>query len=275
MGEPESTAEKRKDIKMRDLTIPESLMQMGPRATRKFAEENSQLYMAVSEDGGKSFGTNYPITNIQVCACCVPTISFLDDGGTVIVSYREVGEGYLRDNVVIRSTDGGKTFSSPTFISEDGWIAKFCPHAGSSVIAAQNDRLQSVWFTAGEKGEDDAGIYYTYSDDAGESFAPRQLLDSTPAHTVLHAQVVEDTSGRLWAVWENFLEGDQRRPQIFLAHRAPDETEWSERYLVSEGSATSMLPSLATDGSNVYVAWTEKSGESTQLKLRTTSLVGS
>ncbi len=275
MAEPEAPSERRKDIKMRDLTIPESVMQMGPQTRRNFVEENSQLFMAISEDGGETFDTNYPITEINVCACCMPTISFLDSGDTVIVSYREVGEGYLRDNVVIRSTDGGKTFSEPAFISEDGWIAKFCPHAGSSVIADRNDRIHSLWFTAGKQRVDDAGIYYTYSDDAGESFAPRQLLDSTPAHTVLHAQVVEDASGRLWGVWENFLEGDQRKPQIFMAHRAPDATEWSERYLVSEGGITSMLPSLATDGTNIYVAWTEKNGETSTVKLRTASLVGS
>ena len=48
MSKPVTTAEKRKDIKMRDLTIPDSVMQMGPRARRNFVEQNSQLWMAVS-----------------------------------------------------------------------------------------------------------------------------------------------------------------------------------------------------------------------------------
>ncbi len=274
MSEPESTAERRKDIKMRDLTIPKSVMNMGPRARRNFVEQNSQLWMAVSEDGGKTFGENYPITEITVCACCVPTISFLDGGDTVVVSYRFVTEDYLRDNVVIRSTDGGKTFSEPTYISDDGWIATFCPHAGSSVIADNTGRLHSLWFTGGRPDADETGIYYTYSDDRGKSFAPRKLMDKTPSHTVLHAQIVVDGDNHLWGVWENIAEGEMN-PQIFLAHRAADATQWSESYRVSDGSTTAMLPALATDGQKVYVSWTEKQGETSTVKVRTAALASS
>ena len=274
MSKPESTAERRKDIKMRDLTIPKSVMNMGPRARRNFVEQNSQLWMAVSEDGGKSFGENYPITEIVVCACCVPTISFLDGGDTLVVSYRYVTADYLRDNVVIRSTDGGKTFSEPTYISEDGWIATFCPHAGSSVIADGAGRLHSLWFTGGRADADETGIYYTYSDDQGKSFAPRKLMDKTPAHTVLHAQIVVDGNNHLWGVWENIADGEMN-PQIFLAHRAADETEWSQAARVSDGTTTAMLPSLATDGKKVYVSWTEKQGETSTVKVRTAALASS
>jgi hypothetical protein len=274
MAKPESTAERRKDIKMRDLTIPESVMKMGPQARRNFVEQNSQLWMAVSEDGGKTFGENYPITEIVVCACCVPTISFLDGGDTVVVSYRYVTEDYLRDNVVIRSIDGGKTFSEPTYISEDGWVATFCPHAGSSVIADNGDRLHSLWFTGGRADADEAGIYYTFSDDVGKTFAPRKLMAKTPSHTVLHAQIVVDGNNHLWGVWENIAEGEMK-PQIFLAHRRADDTEWSQTYQVSDGTTTAMLPTLATDGQRVYVSWTEKQGETSTVKVRTAALVSS
>ena len=274
MAKPESTAERRKDIKMRDLTIPESVMKMGPQTRRNFVEQNSQLWMAVSEDGGKTFGENYPITEIVVCACCVPTISFLDGGDTVVVSYRYVTEDYLRDNVVIRSTDGGKTFSDPTYISEDGWVASFCPHAGSSVIADNAGRIHSLWFTGGRADADEAGIYYTYSDDAGKTFAPRKLMAKTPSHTVLHSQIVVDGNNHFWGVWENIAEGEMK-PQIFLAHRAADDKEWSPTYQVSDGTTTAMLPTLATDGQTVYVSWTEKQGESSTVKVRTAALASS
>ena len=274
MGKPESTAERRKDIKMRDLTIPESDMQMGPRARRNFVEQTSQLWMAVSNDGGKTFGKNYPITEIVVCACCVPTISFLDGGDTGVVAYRYVTKNYLRDNVVIRSSDGGKTFSEPTYISNDGWIASFCPHAGSSVIADRAGRLHSLWFTGGRPDADEAGIYYTFSDDAGKTFASRKLMDKTPLHTVLHAQIVVDSNNHLWGVWENIAVGEMK-PQIFLAHRAASGTDWSHTYQVSDGTTTAMLPTLATDGQKVYISWTEKRGENSTFKVRTAALVSS
>lgn len=270
MGEPISPAEMRKDIKMRDLTIPDSLLNAPPRPRKIYKHEHAQLFMAVSEDGGKTFGVNYPISGMRVCPCCVPNIAFLDGGETVVVSYRFVTEDYLRDSVVIRSTDGGKTFGEPIYISEDGWVANFCPHAGASMIADRSGIIHSLWFTVG-RSDEDAGIYYTHSDDGGVTFAPRELLARTPAHTVLHTQIVVDDEDRLWAAWENILEQD---PQIFIAHRASDDPTWSDVYQVSDGEEIAMLPTLAAESARVYVAWTELKGESSEVKLRTASLVG-
>jgi hypothetical protein len=272
MSEAVSTADRRADIKMRDLTIPQYAMKARPTARRKFAEPSSQLFMAVSEDGGKSFGENYPITNIHVCACCVPNISFVDGGDTVIVSYRNVTDEFLRDNVVIRSTDAGKTFSEPEYFSNDGWTARFCPHAGPSMISDAADKLHLLWFTAGTSERDDEGIFYTVSDDGGVTFSEREMIARTPSHTVLHTQIVSDPNGRLWAVWENFAEGEMK-PRIYLAHRGLNDTAWSETVQVSDGDTmTSMLPAIAANENGVYISWIEKNGEESQVKVRTASI---
>jgi hypothetical protein len=91
----------------------------------------------------------------------------------------------------------------------------------------------------------------------------------TPAHTVLHTQIIVADDNRLWATWENILD---ENPQIFLAHRATDESTWSQVYQVSDGDKVAMLPTLAADSGRVYVAWTELRGESSEVKLRTASM---
>ncbi|MFL2771561.1 MAG: sialidase family protein [Rhodospirillaceae bacterium] len=272
MGEIKSTEERRADIKMRDLTIPEHAMKSGPRVQRSFAEPNSQLFMAVSEDGGKTFGENYPITDIQVCACCVPNIAFLDGGDTVIVSYRNVTDESLRDNVIMRSADGGKTFSEPQYFSQDGWIARFCPHAGPSMISDGEGNLHISWFTPGTAERGDEGIYYAMSKDGGLTWTDRERLAETPSHTVLHAEITSDATGRLWVVWENFAEGEMK-PRIYMAHRGPNDSAWSETIEVGTGNAvTSMLPMIASTGNGVYVSWIEKNGEDSQVKVRTATI---
>lgn len=268
MGEPTSPAEMRKDIPMKDLTIPDSVLKQPPRPRKIYKHENSQLFMAVSEDGGKTFGANFPITGMRVCPCCVPNIAFADGGEIIIISYRFVREDYLRDHVVIRSNDGGKTFGEPVYISDDGWVATFCPHAGTSLVADSRGRLHTVWFTIGRQ-EEDAGIYYTYSDDDGLTFAPRQLIAKSPAHTVLHTQAVIDSEDRVWAVWENMVDN---KPQIYLAHRAPGKTDWSQAHQLSDGSSVSMLPTVAAQNGKVYVAWQDMKGENSRIRVRTASL---
>ncbi len=84
--------------------------------------ESSQIFMAVSEDGGKTFGSNYSIAE-SACPCCRPSILFLEGGKTIVVAYRIVPPDNVRNHVVIRSTDGGQTFSDPVTISDDGWVS--------------------------------------------------------------------------------------------------------------------------------------------------------
>jgi hypothetical protein len=93
----------------------------------------------------------------------------------------------------------------------------------------------------------------------------------TPAHTVLHAEVRVDKNDRVWVAWENIVED---KPQIFLAHLDQDQGEWSESYQVSDGTHNSILPMLAADGETVYVAWTDKKGEDSQVMLRSAALSG-
>ena len=236
--------------------------------------EAKQLFMGISEDG-RTFNKNYSIAP-AACPCCRPSIGFLDGGQTVVVAYREnaLPSGYInpdnvRDHVMIRSTDGGETFSDPVPISDDGWVPIGCPHTGISIDVDNQDRIHALWWTGG-RADDEAGIYYTYSEDGGESFAPRQLISKTEADTVLHTQVAADKNDTLYAAWVGIRE---ERPQILLAHRSVGQGEWSPIYHASNTTWNAIYPMVTVDDKRLYVAWTEKKGEASQVKLRTAPLV--
>lgn len=61
---------------------------------------------------------------------------------------------------------------------------------------------------------------------------------------------------------------------ISLNLTIPHKGEWSESYQLSDGTHNSILPTLAADGENVYVAWADKKGEDSQVKLRSATLLG-
>ena len=234
-----------------------------------------QLFMAISEDG-KTFSKNYSIAP-AACPCCRPSVNFLDGGQTVLVAYREnaLPSGYItpdnvRDHLMIRSNDGGRTFSDPVVISDDGWVPIGCPHAGISIDVDSQDTIHAVWWTGG-RAADEAGIYYTYSEDGGESFVPRQLISKTAEDTVLHTQVVADKNDTVYAAWVGIRE---ERPQILLTHRLAGQQQWSPIDHVSDTSWNAIYPMLTVDNEKLYVAWTERKGEASQVNLRTTPLVG-
>jgi hypothetical protein len=236
-----------------------------------FEDDRQQMFMAVSEDGGRSYGENHLMAS-GVCPCCRPNIAFLDGGETLVVSHRFVTKPEnIRNHVVIRSTDDGKTFSDPVVISDDGWTSEGCPHAGASMTADSLDTLHSVWWTGGRTDEE-AGIYYTYSEDGGQSFFPRQLITKASPKRVLHTQVRTDGNNAIYAAWVNI---QNEKPQIFLAHRQAGTAEWSPIEQLSDGTQNALYPMLAIDEDRLYVTWTEKKGETSQVKVRTALLTDS
>ena len=238
----------------------------GPK--RIYEEGHAQLMMAVSEDGGKTWGKNYPITDFRTCECCRPTLVFLDGGDTVAVSYRLVAEEFLRDQVLVRSTDGGKTFGEPVYISEDGWVAKFCPHSGISIATDSRENIHSIWWTGGKTPEE-AGIYYSVSSDKGKSFAARELIEQAPQETVLHAQLFVDSRDTVWITWESIQD---ERFLVFLAYREVGDSGWSPYYQLSDGTRNAVFPVVVSDGKTLYLAWSERTGETSQVKVRTADL---
>ena len=239
--------------------------------------EAKEVFMSVSEDGGRSFSKNYPISALA-CPCCRPNIDFLDGGETMVVTYRDNGSpsadgevDNVRNHLMIHSNDGGRTFSDPVVISDDGWTSAGCPHAGISIDVDSQDRIHAIWWTGG-RTPDEAGIYYTYSEDRGRSFAPRQFLADAPADRVLHTEVTVDDNDTVYVAWEGVNEAQSH---IFLAHRSAGKGEWSAIRQVSNGTWNTFYPMLTTDEKSLYVSWTERKGESSQIKLQTSPLAGS
>ncbi len=239
--------------------------------------EAKEVFMTISEDGGRSFGENYSISSLA-CPCCQPTIKFLDGGKTIVVSYRDNGvpsadgeTDNVRDHLMIHSNDGGQTFSDPVVISNDGWMFTRCPHAGIAIGVDSENRIHASWWTGG-RTPDEAGIYYTYSEDGGKSFAPRQFLSDATADKVLHTEITVDKNDTVYVAWEGLKE--DKSQQVFLAYRSAGKGEWSSPYQVTDGTWNSFYPILATDDRNLYISWTERKDEGSRVRLQTSSLVG-
>ena len=67
------------------------------------------------------------------------------------------------------------------------------------------------------------------------------------------------------------MEEDQSH--VFLAH-SKGLGEWSPARQINSGTWNTFYPMLATDDLSLYVAWTERKGESSQILLQTLPLAG-
>ena len=124
----------------------------------------------------------------------------LGPDGEIYVSWRKVFEGSLRDIVVARSDDGGRSFGVPRRVHEDGWVLDGCPHAGPSLAVDPRGTLHVAWYTGLEDGP---GLFYASSADRAETFTEPTTLLSGPWVPPSQVSLDVDASGTVLLAWED------------------------------------------------------------------------
>ncbi|HMB93070.1 MAG TPA: sialidase family protein [Rhodothermales bacterium] len=159
-------------------------------------EPGTEVRLARSADGGKSFGENVVVAK-NSCQCCRTALAVAADG-TVYLAWRHIFGDNIRDMALARSTDGGQTFSTPTRIHEDGWHIDGCPHSGPSLAVDTQGRVHAAWYTGAEQG---MGLFYAVSEDGSAPFStPEPLIRDVP---ISQSALTADDKGRVWLAWEN------------------------------------------------------------------------
>jgi hypothetical protein len=214
----------------------------------------SHAFATRSEDGGKTWAPNHPISTGEACPCCRTALATAP-GGIVYAAWRAVLPGNIREIVVARSNDRGSTWSAPVLVQTDDWQVDACPHAGPALAVDSKERLHVTWWS-GKEGS--AGVFYARSDDGGKSFAHVTPLGTAEFSQPAHVQLAIGDSGVLAVAWDD---GTLQTPRIALSiSRDGGERFTPVRYISAEGRAAS-FPVLAVNGNELTVAWTEQSAD--------------
>jgi hypothetical protein len=128
----------------------------------------------------------------------------------VYLAWRKVYPGDVREVVVARSADGGRTFSDPVRVQRDGWVFPGCPHAGPSVAVDGEGRVFTTWYTGKEGGQ---GLYYSVSGDGGRSFGQPVALVTGGFVPASQARLATGADGAVWAAWDD-MRGKEKRIRV-------------------------------------------------------------
>jgi len=216
-------------------------------------EDVYAIYMARSTDKGATFGKNIKVAD-HVCECCRPNVSF-GPNNEVLVFFRNIYPGSIRDMAVAVTRDGGNTFSAPVRIAEDNWKLEGCPDSGIA-LARSGNRIYAAWLTEASPSLD--GVRLTWSDDAGKSWAPAVLASQTVLDANYPALSASD-DGRVelifqgrnpqkqagWSTTSAFLVEIDKDGRLTLPAEVP-------------GTATAVVRPTVAAGANgrVFTAWT-------------------
>lgn len=229
---------------------------MGRKSSGRHMESNRELFFASSLDGGQTFTPNQQVAK-DVCPCCKTALA-VGPAGRLYLSWRQVLPGDFRHIAVSSSIDGGKAFSRPVIVSDDQWVLKGCPVSGASLAADAAGKLRVLWYAAGEKGEH--GIYWSESQDGGQTFSPRQLLAATMAFGT--PVLVNDQDGRAMGVWEARGNG---ATQLVVARLSVDPQVGNDQHLVGNGE----LPAAAATTDRLFIVNLKTEGEKQSIWLAT------
>jgi hypothetical protein len=158
-----------------------------------------------------------------VCFCCKTSVATGPDGSTY-VAFRNIYPTNLRDIAVARSVDG-VTFAEPVRVSEDGWQLDGCPEDGPSIGVGADGVVHVAWPTIAGKDGLRKGIYYSYSTDGGQSFAPRvRMDDAADVQHSAHPQLV--IAGKDVAVTWDERGNAGPRIRVRLVHSVEPANAW-------------------------------------------------
>ena len=110
-------------------------------------EAGRQVWIAESNDDGKTFAVERPAWNepTGACGCCGMAV-FADSQGTVRALYRTATENIHRDIYLLAAPTSGNQFTGRKL---DTWELNACPMT-SMDFAQSGDKIEGAWETAGQ-----------------------------------------------------------------------------------------------------------------------------
>lgn len=203
-----------------------------------------------SKNGGKSFSPSGRAV-LRSCECCDNAVA-VDSKGTIYIAFRtQESHGThttIRDSAVVRSYDGGQTWSDPVYMGRDRWVFNGCPEGGPELTVGEGDILHGVYWT-GKEGA--AGVYYTTSTDGGRSFADPLPVATDDFYPPAYVDLTEGPDGAAWLVWDDRREADKK---VHLGRVIDGELS------VLDSFSAGVTPAIHGTADSAVMVWSDGSG---------------
>ena len=227
--------------------------------------QNSSLYHA--SIAGSS-AAEHEITK-GVCYCCKTALAAGADG-TLFAAWRHVYPGSFRDMAFATSRDGGRSFSAPVRVSEDGWAIDACPDDGPAMAVDASGSVHLAWPTVIGGDNPRGAIFYSTMPRDGQRFTKRQQVGTLGGPKPSHPQIVVDSRRRVFVAWDELANGRQTAAVREVRADATGATSFGPIVALSSSESGS-YPALAAAGNRVLAAWAT-GGDRSRVQVHTVPL---
>ena len=131
----------------------------------------SELYLAKGQPRKDIAFTNEALAG-GTCVCCRIAMD-TNAKGNLSVFWRHIFGDNIREFALITLDEHQPELAQVKQISHDHWYIEGCPHQGGGISIDENNRYHLTWYNQGDKGK---GIFYSYSDSAGEHLSTPKAI---------------------------------------------------------------------------------------------------
>jgi hypothetical protein len=200
--------------------------------------KNMEIHFSKSTDGGETFSEPQNISNNEGFS---QYPSIVTDGSNIFVTWSD--DSMERSGIFFsKSTDGGQTFSAPQNISNP------LGYSSGPFVATDGKNIFVAWFYHVEGKEPD--IHFTKSTDGGQTFSAPQNLSNTAGYS--GTPFVATDGSNIFLIW---IESQEKSRFIHFSKSTDGGQTFSAPQIISNTQGFSDYPSIATDGSNIFVTW--------------------
>jgi len=211
------------------------------------AQNSSLYYAALSGASAKE----QEVTK-GVCYCCKTALAAGADG-TLFAAWRHVYPGSFRDMAFAASRDGGRSFSAPVRVAEDGWAIDACPDDGPAMAVDANGTVHLAWPTVIGGDNPRGAIFYSSTRDK-QRFTKRQQVETLGGPKPSHPQIVVDGRHRVFVAWDELANGRQTAALREVRADATGAVTFG-RIVTLSSAESGIYPALAAAGNRVVAVW--------------------
>lgn len=226
----------------------------------------SRIVLSKSTTKGQSWG---PRQYLSAAGSFITPVPAVAHNGDLYVVFQDKEK---KEILVVRSFDGGQTFSSPTLVSKYRDLGPVVPEGNRNArpyikdfigvnsfpsiavnrsIFQQQGRVYVSW--AGREALDRAHIYLTHSDDRGQSWSAPRIVEANPSDfntdRFFNWVAVDRAKGDVGIVYYDSRTDsiNNRLVDVFLSHSRDGGTTFTSRRI----SSASFDPHVTTSSRNV------------------------
>lgn len=205
----------------------------------------SELYLAKGNPRENSTFSNEALAR-GTCVCCRIAID-LDDKGNLAIFWRHIFGDNIREFALVTLDKARPELRKVNQISDDHWHIEGCPHQGGGISIDAQNRYHLIWYNQGDKGK---GIFYAYSDDAGNSLTnpiPIGINKRQAAHPHLNQRndIVD-------IVWTQF---DGKVHRLWHQQSTDRGKSFKQASVLGQSTSGSDRPFIVSKGNKSIVSW--------------------